>query len=186
MYEEILDVAEELFMLQGYRATSTRQITEKIGVTQPTLYYHFKKKEEIYYHVMLRLSSTVEAKLRQIAADETLSIEDKILHMALFLQQKHPFNLFVMMHDIQHTLSKEMSQQLYYLWKKSYKAPFVDLFEQGEFYLKAEIDPSFAVSQLFILIASYLEAPNRQADLSKSVHVFLYGVIETDGKDEKE
>ncbi|MGM0181254.1 TetR/AcrR family transcriptional regulator [Enterococcus sp. AZ102] len=178
MYEEILDVAEQLFMTQGYRATSTRQITEKLGVTQPTLYYHFKKKEDIYYHVMLRLSETVETELRKIATNPNYTVEEKILHMALFLQQKHPFNLFVMMHDIQHTLSKEMSQKLYQLWIKSYRAPFIELFEQNQFHLKNEIDPSFAVSQLFILIASYLETPNRQVDLSKSVHVFLYGVIE--------
>ncbi|MDN6292303.1 MAG: TetR/AcrR family transcriptional regulator, partial [Tetragenococcus halophilus] len=28
MYEKILDIAEQLFMTQGYQATSTRQITE--------------------------------------------------------------------------------------------------------------------------------------------------------------
>lgn len=186
MYEKILDVAEELFMVQGYRATSTRQITEKLGVTQPTVYYHFKKKEDIYYHVMLRLSATVEAQLRIIANDEALPAEKKILHMALFLHQKHPFNLFVMMHDIQHSLSKEMSQKLYRLWKTSYKTPFIELLEQAEFHLKSEIDSTFAVSQLFILIAAYLETPNRQSDLAKSVQVFLYGVMATEIKEQRE
>lgn len=106
--------------------------------------------------------------------------------MALFLQQKHPFNLFVMMHDIQHSLSKEMSQKLYRLWTTSYKTPFIELLEQAEFHLKSEIDPTFAVSQLFILIAAYLETPNRQSDLAKSVQVFLYGVMATEIKEQRE
>ena len=48
MQDEILDVAEQLFMQQGYKGTSTRQIAELLGITQPNLYYHFKRKEDIY------------------------------------------------------------------------------------------------------------------------------------------
>lgn len=45
MYEEILDVAEELFMKQGYNDTSTRQIAKILGITQPNIYYHLKTKK---------------------------------------------------------------------------------------------------------------------------------------------
>lgn len=116
MYEEILDVAKELFMVQGYRATSTRQITQILGVTQPTIYYHFKIKEDIYYRVMLRLSNDVEINLKKIANASSSALEIKLLEMVEFLKAKHPFNLFVMMHDIQHTVSKEISMKLYQLF----------------------------------------------------------------------
>lgn len=46
MYDNILDVAEKLFMQQGYQATSTRQIADTLGITQPNLYYYFKKKKK--------------------------------------------------------------------------------------------------------------------------------------------
>lgn len=42
--QRIIDAAEQLFMLQGFAATSTRQIAEKVGITQPNLYYHFPNK----------------------------------------------------------------------------------------------------------------------------------------------
>lgn len=49
MYEEILDVAEELFMKQGYNDTSTRQIAKILEITQPNIYYHSKiKKKSIF------------------------------------------------------------------------------------------------------------------------------------------
>ena len=35
MYEEILDIAEDLFMRQGYNDTSTRQIAKILNITQP-------------------------------------------------------------------------------------------------------------------------------------------------------
>jgi AcrR family transcriptional regulator len=45
--ERILEVAADLFIEQGYDATSLREIAEKIGVTKAALYYHFSSKEDI-------------------------------------------------------------------------------------------------------------------------------------------
>jgi len=45
--ERILEVASDLFIEQGYDATSLREIAEKIGVTKAALYYHFTNKQDI-------------------------------------------------------------------------------------------------------------------------------------------
>ena len=37
----ILETAQELFMRQGYMATSVRQIADVVGCTEAALYYHF-------------------------------------------------------------------------------------------------------------------------------------------------
>lgn len=39
--ELILEAAQELFMRQGYAATSVRQIADVVGCTEAALYYHF-------------------------------------------------------------------------------------------------------------------------------------------------
>ncbi len=52
----IRNVAVELFIEQGYEATSLREIAEKLGVTKAALYYHFKTKEDI-------IASLVDARL---------------------------------------------------------------------------------------------------------------------------
>ncbi|MGG5372982.1 TetR/AcrR family transcriptional regulator [Enterococcus sp. AZ196] len=177
MYEEILDVAEELFMKQGYNDTSTRQIAKILGITQPNIYYHFKNKETIYYQVMQRLANEVGENLRGWAAKET-SFEEKIMEMALYLQKRHPFSLFMMMHDIQHTLKPETAKKLFTLWKDSYKKPFLEAFE-AEAKIRASVDADFAVGQLFVLISSYLDSPKETAkeDLEKAVQLFFYGVL---------
>jgi AcrR family transcriptional regulator len=45
--EQILDAAAALFVENGFTATSTRTIAEKVGVRQASLYYHFANKEEM-------------------------------------------------------------------------------------------------------------------------------------------
>lgn len=44
----ILSVSRELFMIQGYKATTIRQITEKAGITIGSLYHFFRDKEDIF------------------------------------------------------------------------------------------------------------------------------------------
>lgn len=43
----ILATARELFGTHTYRAASMRQIAERIGITKPSLYHHFRSKSEI-------------------------------------------------------------------------------------------------------------------------------------------
>jgi AcrR family transcriptional regulator len=40
--DSIVDAAAQLFVQNGYDATSVRQISDKVGVTEAALYYHFK------------------------------------------------------------------------------------------------------------------------------------------------
>ena len=44
----IIDVAVELFIEQGYDKTTTRQIIQKAGILNGSLYHIFKNKEEIF------------------------------------------------------------------------------------------------------------------------------------------
>jgi AcrR family transcriptional regulator len=45
--DRILAVASELFVEQGYDATSLREIADRLGFTKAALYYHFQSKEQI-------------------------------------------------------------------------------------------------------------------------------------------
>src|SRR4029078_12821480 len=45
--DQILEVARDLFIDQGYDNTSLREIAERVGVTKAALYYHFPSKAEI-------------------------------------------------------------------------------------------------------------------------------------------
>src|SRR6202050_1736457 len=44
----ILDVATEVFLAQGYAATSMSEIAAKLGGSKGTLYNYFRSKEELF------------------------------------------------------------------------------------------------------------------------------------------
>ncbi len=50
--EQILEVAAELFSENGFDATSTRAIAERVGIRQASLYYHFAGKDEILIELL--------------------------------------------------------------------------------------------------------------------------------------
>jgi AcrR family transcriptional regulator len=71
--EEILDVAAGLFVSQGLAATTTRQIAERVGIRQASLYYYFAGKDEILLEL---LTQSVRPSLRVAAALESRSRDD--------------------------------------------------------------------------------------------------------------
>jgi AcrR family transcriptional regulator len=58
----ILEVASELFIEQGYDATSLREIADRLGFTKAALYYHFPSKEDL----LVALVAPGEAVVRQL------------------------------------------------------------------------------------------------------------------------
>jgi AcrR family transcriptional regulator len=64
---EILDAAAGLFVSQGLAATTTRQIADRVGVRQASLYYHFAGKDEILLEL---LTQSVRPSLQVAAALE--------------------------------------------------------------------------------------------------------------------
>ncbi|RBQ18177.1 hypothetical protein DP939_19950 [Spongiactinospora rosea] len=57
----IIETARELFAAQTYRAASMRDIAERVGISKPSLYHHFRGKSEI-------LAALVAAPIEQLAA----------------------------------------------------------------------------------------------------------------------
>ncbi|OPJ64028.1 TetR/AcrR family transcriptional regulator [Clostridium oryzae] len=52
---KIMISAKELFILQGYKKTTIRQIVERSGVLIGSIYYLFKNKEEIFKSLVLEI-----------------------------------------------------------------------------------------------------------------------------------
>jgi AcrR family transcriptional regulator len=50
----VLHAAAQLFVTKGFAATSTREIADKVGIRQASLYYHFTGKDEILAELLER------------------------------------------------------------------------------------------------------------------------------------
>jgi AcrR family transcriptional regulator len=65
--EKILDVALDLFTDQGFDGTSMREIAGRLGITKPSIYYHFSSKEDILLALHMRTHELSRAALSRLS-----------------------------------------------------------------------------------------------------------------------
>ena len=65
---EILRVALGLFTEKGFASTSTRDISEALGITKSALYYHFRNKDEIVTSLVQQRRHELDELVNWIAA----------------------------------------------------------------------------------------------------------------------
>jgi AcrR family transcriptional regulator len=53
--QRIQETARELFLQQGVQRTSLQDIADRLGVTKPALYYHFRSREELVRSILIPL-----------------------------------------------------------------------------------------------------------------------------------
>lgn len=61
----ILEAAMKNFLRLGYEGSSLAMISEDVGIKKPSLYYHFKSKEDLYIQSILFLIASIEDKLEK-------------------------------------------------------------------------------------------------------------------------
>ncbi|MFE6509215.1 TetR/AcrR family transcriptional regulator [Nocardioides sp. NPDC057767] len=79
--DEILHAAAELFVNRGFAATSTRDIAEKVGIRQASLYYHFAGKPGILAELLeLSVRPSLE-KVEKIERDCPADVPEAALYL---------------------------------------------------------------------------------------------------------
>jgi TetR/AcrR family transcriptional regulator, cholesterol catabolism regulator len=76
-YERILASAVELFQAKGFHATSVREIGERAGVTQSSLYYHTRSKPQILIDLNQRFMDRLTPAVASIV-DQDASADVKL------------------------------------------------------------------------------------------------------------
>ncbi|MCB0209039.1 MAG: TetR/AcrR family transcriptional regulator [Anaerolineae bacterium] len=75
--QQIIAIASELFINNGYERTSLTDIAKQIGITKPAIYYHFESKEALFLAVVNNFLTELEIwTLTAIEAD--VSIKDML------------------------------------------------------------------------------------------------------------
>jgi len=80
----IVEAATELFSTRGYAATSTRDIAEKVGIRQPSLYSHFSVKADILVEVELQTYRPTLELFAALTADPDLTALERLSRLVEF------------------------------------------------------------------------------------------------------
>jgi AcrR family transcriptional regulator len=127
--QAILRAARDLFMAEGYRAVSTRQIATACGLTQPALYRHFGDKQELYVAVLEAELETMRLGLERILARST-DVGERLRQVIRFMPASRQ-DLPQMFHDIAHELDQAARQRLQEAFERCMVAPVAAVFADG-------------------------------------------------------
>jgi AcrR family transcriptional regulator len=91
--DRLLESAARLFREKGYERSSTRELAERLGVRQPSLYYHVNSKQDLLERLCVtslrRLSATAQA----VADDPDATIWDLIVSHVRSLAEDRDLHL---------------------------------------------------------------------------------------------
>jgi len=111
---EILAVASELFIEQGYEATSLREIAARLAITKAALYYHFPSKDDILRALMEPVGDIVGELVDRLEAARNIAewadaltwvVETMFEHMDLFRLLERNRHSVDQMHETFHEVS---------------------------------------------------------------------------------
>ena len=80
--EEIIETAQQLFILKGFAGTKVSDIVKQINVSQGVFYYYFKSKEEIIEAIIDRYIGELVDGVKDIVESNELSGTEKLKKMS--------------------------------------------------------------------------------------------------------
>jgi len=184
-YREVLGVAASVFAEKGYAGASTRDIAERLGVRQASLYYYFPSKEAALAAICELGVKDFIGNLKRIIEEPTRS--DRKIHAAIANHlsplRSHPEADYIRVFlRHRHELPDGMRQRIAGL-ARTYQALVQQLITQGieagEF--RKDLDPQLATLALLGLCNSVIS--NRALPRSASIDQIIneYARIVTDG-----
>ncbi len=79
--QRILDIAVDLFIEQGYAGTSVRDISERLGMTKGSLYYHFASKEDVLTALIAPLVDDIDNFLASAGPEPTRELVERLVDL---------------------------------------------------------------------------------------------------------
>jgi AcrR family transcriptional regulator len=183
--EEILRVAMELFLDQGYSATSTNAICAAAGINKPTLYYYFKSKRHLFFELHIK---NIQEVLRPYVA-QAASIADSGERLTFIIREftkivcHHP-ELRVLTHEAM-SIQDQYFEEIREEWKKHYLLLLNTISElQSSDIIAADLKPSWVALLLLGMITwiTYWFDYNRKDSIDDiaetALRVTLFGLVE--------
>ena len=84
--ENILGIAEQIILQKGFSGTSIDEIIDASNITKGGFFYHFKGKEDLAKHLMIRYQKADDRFFNDLFARADTLSEDPLQQMLIFLK----------------------------------------------------------------------------------------------------
>lgn len=174
--EFILDVAEKMFIEQGFDQTSIAQILDATQIAKGTLYYYFTSKEEIMDAIIERWIERSFEQVRIWVERKQLPILERLMGaLASLNMQKDGQELLDHLHAPQNALLHEKTNQILLS-----KVPEIlyPLFQEG--FQTGEMQTTYPYESIEMMLTYSLQIFNSsfqkldQAEKNHKIQAFIY------------
>ena len=174
--EFILDVAEKMFIEQGFDQTSIAQILDATQIAKGTLYYYFTSKEEIMDAIIERWIERSFEQVRIWVEQKQLPILERLMGaLASLNMQKDGQELLDHLHAPQNALLHENTNQILLS-----KVPEIlyPLFQEG--FQTGEMQTTYPYETIEMMLTYSLQIFNSsfqtldQAEKNHKIQAFIY------------
>lgn len=102
--DKIIEVALDLFSINGYESVSVRDISKAVGIKESSLYNHFKNKQDIFDTIILLCTEKAMNQYKNLKIDQTLqgdfTIYNRMSEEILIQISLELFKFYVSDHDM--------------------------------------------------------------------------------------
>ena len=187
---KIINSSIKFFLDLGYENTSLSAIAQDVGIKKPSIYYHFKNKEELFALSMSYILESIEEKVEH-SIENSYSAKDKIKNICLALIEfnhnlsiliNNDYNKPINMINLFHTaankfpvLKKRINDYYTYLHKTLQNAILTG--QKNKEVLK-EIDAKFASMEILAQIEGHLFISSLFSHYdTNSIHQSIFNII---------
>ena len=179
--ERILREAHRLFMERGFASVSMNDVVAHIGITKPTLYYHYADKEALYAAVIARVLTQMGSELADAIAGMQGNTAQVLQGLVEVIQQHNREDTRMMRYQIRANLGEQWQETLAAQFYRSMMAPIVRVMERGLAHGELAGYSAAELAMMFLCVVEAFHGPEGAArqmpvDAARITQLFLYGV----------
>ena len=156
----IEDAAKELFIRQGFHATSMRDIASRAQTSLGNLYNYYRTKEAILESIIAKYQKVIDARLQRVLADIEEPFEPETLKrfgraIRGIIGEHHDFWLlmYIDVLEFENRHFRRMFQGLTAKMRKQFAPQFAELKRQGA--LADGVDPAIGFTAVYMQFFNY-------------------------------
>jgi AcrR family transcriptional regulator len=179
--ERILQVARQLFMERGFSGVSINDVVQQVGITKPTLYYHYADKEALYVAMAVRMLTQMGDEMNAAIAAIDGSFAQLLCRVIEMIQSHNAEDTRMLRHEIRTYLSPHWQAQLAEQFYRTMMDPLESMMAQGLATKQISGGTAAELAMMFLCFIEAFSGPEGAAiqmhiDATRMTHMFLYGV----------
>jgi TetR/AcrR family transcriptional regulator len=179
--ERILQVARQLFMERGFSGVSINDVVQQVGITKPTLYYHYADKEALYVAMAVRMLTQMGDEMNAAIAAIDGSFAQLLCRVIEMIQSHNAEDTRMLRHEIRTYLAPQWQAQLAEQFYRTMMDPLESMMAQGLATKQISGGTAAELAMMFLCFIEAFSGPEGAAiqihiDATRMTHMFLYGV----------